>query len=143
MRKKIAAILAGVGVMITMFIAAPPAFAIREVHASNDCNYIGSGGSHIYVSIDVTWYASDDHRYILESTSMTLASGVHVDAVSLGAWVTAIGGNWVNYGFVSAPIADVPYYWIRTPGQNPGQGHYWLARGRDEKNNACDVQVLN
>lgn len=134
------------GVIAALFIVtAPSAFADRDtgwyVHECPESNSNGSWTIETYIR--VIWHSGSNSRHIEEVTYIVTQGGSTVDSTSLGFWVLAIGGTWQNYAYQSDPSPTTTYVEDRIPTVNPDQGHYWLARGRDQYNNACDTQILN
>lgn len=111
------------------------------------CDFGGTTGVDqvsLIIYIDVIWYAPSNERQIIERAWNLEMNGSTVDTGNLGFWVTAVGGNWLNYYNVASPDQSAYYARYYTPSLNPGQGHYFLARNRDTNDgDTCDLQVLN
>lgn len=130
-----------VAVLAAVFVTAPPAVAIRDASNSATCQ-IG-GGEAIQVSIYVTWYAFDDHRY-WRAQADTVTGDLNIGRVNtIDMYSEAIGGSWVDQYRATNPPPPPYYVWANfTPLSNPGQGHYF--RNRATWNGyTCDTAVLN
>jgi hypothetical protein len=143
MKRALTAVAALVGVLAAVFIAAPPALAYRDTGWYYNTCPASNPSSTIYIYIRVEWFDGDNHRRVHENTYIKNSDGSITWNHALSAYVKAIGYDWkLMDPTVQNPHNDINYYWDWWPAVNPGQGHYWLARGWDVDTH-CDVQVLN
>jgi hypothetical protein len=147
MKRRLAAMAAALALMLTVFtVAAPNAFAIRDTGwQTATCETLG-GNLTFYAQERVVWYASDNHRDI-SAQVWAAENSVYYTADRLGMWVRAVGGGWVQYGQKDYPDPYKYYTWTNyIPGLNPGQGHYFLARGTwtlYSNTYRCEIQILD
>ena len=156
--KRLFAFIAAVAILAVAFVASSPA-----AYADRNPGWTYRGPCPIYESgyqlpnrytesaLDVNWIAGSNQRQVTETGAVIDGSGNFAGSlVNLGYWVKAVGGSWVNFYNIAYPAngngpnSGTSYEISYTPGENPGQGHYFFARARFDNGNVCDtVTYLN
>lgn len=130
MKRRITAVLATLGMLGAVFIAAAPsAFADRTVDWQwTICNK--PGGVQLEVAGKIVWFSGTNERYVEWEGLEYDSFGDQIHATESESFAMAVAGSWKQISdFVqNFDLPPSAYYIPYTPSENPGQGHYFTTR---------------